>query len=528
MRPTFLSSVLLAVAVTGMQAMDSTTVGPRALGMGGAGVAASDDTSAQFYNPALFGFFGRRDADGKRLASDPNDVGRKDWGIGLADASAGYELRGRLADYVQQLDGVDLSRLANLGSVSPQPDDLKIAMLGLGLIQNFDASHDFVVANANAGVMGIRIGRVGIGFRMYSQALLSVADLDLTNVGLGPNQATLVGNINSITPTGWTAGYTPTVIVPGSAAYTALTATGAGGAAVDQAASKLEYAGRQAGLSDAEIANMVNAGGSLTNAIANTGTTSFTQNTTAGFAAGYVLAEVPVTMGWPLSDWFAVGGSAKLLVGRVAAAKVRMESDSSSLGTYLRDAVKDGDRTITAGLDLGVAARGSWWQAGLSARNLNRPVLKGGTFKDGDGQPFVLDDIALDPQVALGAAVYPFTTLCLTGDIDLTENRTRYSTTSQRNDLAPGTDPTLTIEYKSRKAHLGAEWDVVRFLALRGGYSRDLADAQVSPMFHAGVGLNLWALRIDLAGAMSTEKTTVDGKEVPRSAEASLGLSVDF
>lgn len=532
MRHTFLVRTMSALALAlPLAGMDSTTVGPRALGMGGAGTAAADDTAAQFYNPAIYGFFGREDADGKRLGCDPNDLGRKDWGVGVVDASAGYEARGRLADYVQQLDGVDLSRMASLGTSAPQSGDLKAAMLGLGLIENFTPSRDFVVANANAGAMGIRIGRVGIGFRVYTQALLSMADLDFTNVGIGASQATLVGNIDAITPSGWTAGYTPSVITAGTPAYAALLAANSGvnDANFQDAVSRLDYAGHQAGLSDQEIANMVAAGGTLTNAILNTGTANtFDKNTTASFAAGYALAELPVTIGWPVRDWLAVGGSAKLLVGRLAAAKVRLESNNDSLASYLKDAVKNGDRTVTFGLDLGVQARGSWWQAGLAVRNLNRPVLKGGTFTDADGQPFELDDVALDPQVALGVAAYPWTTFCVTGDLDLTENRTRYATTSQRSDLAPGTDPTLAVEYKSRKVRLGAEWNIRHTLALRGGYSKDLADASVPTMVHGGVGLNLWAVRLDLAGAISTEKVTVDGSEVPRSAELSAGLAVDF
>ena len=59
-RPT-LAFILPALTLVGtgawgqLAALDSYIVGPRALGMGGTGVASTDDYTAQFYNPALLG-----------------------------------------------------------------------------------------------------------------------------------------------------------------------------------------------------------------------------------------------------------------------------------------------------------------------------------------------------------------------------------------------------------------------------------------------------------------------------------------
>lgn len=112
-----LSTSLLAVVVAApLAGMDSHSVGPRAMGMGGAGTAVADDHTAQYYNPAMFGFFSRTGEEGARLDADPNYIGRKDWGLGLVDATVELDIRGSLANYVQQIADVDFDRLSNLGS----------------------------------------------------------------------------------------------------------------------------------------------------------------------------------------------------------------------------------------------------------------------------------------------------------------------------------------------------------------------------------------------------------------------------
>jgi hypothetical protein len=217
------------------------------------------------------------------------------------------------------------------------------------------------------------------------------------------------------------------------------------------------------------------------------------------------------------------------MIGKVAAAKGRIIDGVDELGDLMQDSFDEAEQTVTGAVDLGIVARCSWAQVGLTGRNLNSPVLKGGSFKDADGQDFTVDDITLDPQLSLGVALYPFETVVLTADIDVLENQTTYTTTSQRTGpLMAGIDPKLSVTYKTQRVGGGLEWNVARFLALRGGYSTDLAESEAGGMIHAGLGLNLWLLRLDVAGAMATETVIVDGEEMPRAAAVSAGLTMDF
>lgn len=534
LKPTCTLLAMAASPLAPLMAMDSFTVGPRALGMGGAGTAVSDDHTAQFYNPAMFGFFSRSGEDGAKLAADPNSIGRKDWGLGIVDLTGEVELHGRLADYTERLSGVDIARLSNLGTGSVQQDDLKTVMTAVAMLGRFAPDKDTVLFRANAGVLDLRVLHVGIGFRQFAEGVVSLADLDRTNVGFGTQTVLNVAqDINQVSPSGWTAGYTPSLIT-GTAAtnvLNAFAAAGAGALAAQEALSKLDYAANQAGLTQADIDALAATGGLLIDAIAGSGlnaSTSIENNTTAAFTAGYTVAELPITFGYAINDNISVGGNAKLMVGRVAAAKVRLLSDTSDISQLMKDSIKDGTQTVTAGVDLGLAVRGGFWQLGLDARNLNSPVLKGGTFTDNDGKSFRVDDVTLDPQVRVGAALFPFETLCLTADLDVTRNTTTIATTSDRTDLAPGTPRTLKVEYSSQMASAGIEWNAFRFLALRAGVSRDLAESEVGPVVHAGFGVNCWLMRLDIGAAASTETTTVDGKDYPRSVSLSAGLAMDF
>ena len=526
MRLPILSATLIATACTApLAAMDSHIVGPRALGLGGAGTAAADDHNASYYNPGMYGFFNRTGEEDAKLEADPNYVGRREWGIGLADVTAGVEIRGKLADYVEQIAGTDFDRLQNLGSTSSTPEDLQAAVATAALLQTFDAKADNAVVLANVGVLNTRILHVGVGVRQFAEGILSVADLDTTNLGFGYSVADLDTAITTTSTV--PGGYTNQLITPGSAAETALAGLSLSAAAI----SALDLAAVQAGLTTEQVNEIMANGGVLIDALANANnlTNDINNNQTAVLTGGYTVTEIPLTIGVAINDHLSVGGNLKVLIGKVAAAKARIIEGVDELGDLMQDAFEEAEQTVTGGVDLGIVARCSWAQVGLTGRNLNSPVLKGGSFKDADGQNFIVDDITLDPQLSLGVALYPFETVVLTADIDVLENQTTYTTTSQRTGpLMAGIDPKLSVTYKTQRVGGGLEWNIARFLALRGGYSTDLAESEAGGMVHAGLGLNLWLLRLDVAGAMATETVVVDGSEMPRAATVSAGLTMDF
>jgi hypothetical protein len=533
MRTAYVVATLISIAAGPLHAMDSHIVGPRALGMGGTGTAAADDHTAAYYNPGLYGFFSRTGEEDERLPADPNFIGRKDWGIGLIDASFQVEIRGQLANLIEVGSTIDLGKVSTLGVTNPSKDDLKAVMATLALIENFVPNNDTVTFSADAGAMNMRIGHFGIGVRMFSEGVASLADLDRLRVGVGTGSGVDIGQVinnSSVTPSGWTSGYQN--LITGTAYANldaALQAKGVSSTDSQDAISKLDYAATQAGLTQANIDAMAATGGTLLNAIVESTNVanSFDENTTAAFSAGFALVEVPLTYGHAINDNLSFGGSVKLMVGQVAAAKVRLVSDNSDMAAILQDSLKDSKQTVTAGVDLGMALRNSWAQIGLTARNINSPVLKGGVYTDADGGEFEVDDVTLDPQVSIGLALYPWETVCLTADMDLLENSTVFKTTN-RSSLPAGVDRTLKVEYATQRVGGGIEWNVLRFLALRGGASTDLAESEMGTMIHAGVGLNLWAMRFDLAGAVSTEKISVDGTDYPRAANASIGITIDF
>lgn len=535
MRTAYVVATLIAIAAAPLAGMDSHIVGPRALGMGGAGTAATDDQTAAYWNPGMYGFFSRTGEEDARLPADPNYVGRKDWGVGIADVGVQVEVRGQLADMLQQIADVDVGKLSSLGTTDPSPDDLKAAVATLNLIETFAPNRDTVNLATNAGILNMRFGHFGIGFRQFAEGIVSVADLDKTSIGFGTDTITNIAqeiNNPSIAPDGWSASYQPTLITGSAAANLDAALIAAGvvtSAARDEAISKLDYAANQAGLSSSEIAALSAVDGALYNSIlaSANAAASIEDNTTAAFTAGFTVAEVPLSYGYAINDHIAVGGNLKLMIGRVAAAKVRLVDDTDELSDLLKDSFDEAKQTVTAGVDLGIVARTSWGQVGLTGRNLNAPVLKGGTYTDASGGTFTVDDVTLDPQVALGVAVYPWETLCLTADVDLIENVTTIRSTT-KSTLPAGVDRTLKVEYATQRLGGGVEWNALRFLALRAGVSRDLSEDELGTILHGGVGLNLWAMRLDLAGAMSTDTVTVDGQDYPRSFNVGAGLAVDF
>ncbi|MCS6283950.1 MAG: conjugal transfer protein TraF [Nitrospira sp.] len=127
------------------------------------------------------------------------------------------------------------------------------------------------------------------------------------------------------------------------------------------------------------------------------------------------------------------------------------------------------------GIDVGAVYRpSSWLRVGIVAKDINAPSFDTKTA----GQQF-----KLEPQVRGGIAVNPWDSLTVTADMDVTSNRT----------LTPG--------IKSQVLSVGAEQTVFsEMFAFRVGAFKNTADANSFITPTAGIGIRLFALRVDVGG----------------------------
>jgi hypothetical protein len=125
------------------------------------------------------------------------------------------------------------------------------------------------------------------------------------------------------------------------------------------------------------------------------------------------------------------------------------------------------------------------------AKDLNQPE-----FDAPDGTT-----IKFGPQVRGGMALNPYSSLTLSADVDVTSNKT----------LVPGV--------KSQLLSLGAEQTILtEFLSFRVGAFKNMQDAQTPFTPTAGLGLRIFALRLDLGGGY-------DFREKGALASGSLSLT---
>jgi hypothetical protein len=200
------------------------------------------------------------------------------------------------------------------------------------------------------------------------------------------------------------------------------------------------------------------------------------------------------------------------MLGRVYGTKVIVfDDDAEDILSELEDGYEE---SANVGVDLSLMGRYEHVQFALTGRNLNSPEFDGysSTKVLANGRTVTVDvpDVKLDPQVRAGVALIPVPTLTLGVDFDLTENDTTFA------------------NYGTQNIAFGLEWDAFRVLSLRAGAYKNIAESDIGWVYTAGLGVNLWAARLDLGGAFSTEEETFDGDEYPSEIRFAGQLSVDF
>ncbi|MDQ6995063.1 MAG: conjugal transfer protein TraF, partial [Mariprofundaceae bacterium] len=459
--------------------------GVRALGLGGAGVASLRDTNASYWNPAAFGFFGEDSAAMK--AADNNGMGNKDFGFS-ADVGAGVSLQGNLAGLVDTMGKIDYGAVQSAingnttGTLAGKPllDSLTLINKLSGL--NAPGTGLRILAN---GMGGIRIENFGLGVQVLGEVAVS-ARVDTQNLGLSTGATGGVAGVQQAV-----AGFAP---APTTTYFTTAQQTQLVGLGYTQAT--INKVGNQLAATPAAQGQQANITQAL-NTVANT-TGSLSNNNSQIRYQGAIVTEVPLSYGYAISPNLSVGGSLKYIQAQVIDGYTAAFNQNSN--NFQSQSSQSKETKSGFGIDLGVMYRMTEFQAGLVLRNLNSPK-----FTHSSGYVY-----EIKPQAKLGLSYMPWDTVSVELDADLTKNQSALN------------------NYSTQYINGGLEWDIFHAVALRAGAYKNIAQNDIGTVFTAGLGVNLWAARLDIGGAMSTKKSSYQGKQFPREARVSAALNIDF
>lgn len=170
----------------------------------------------------------------------------------------------------------------------------------------------------------------------------------------------------------------------------------------------------------------------------------------------------------------------------------------------------DASRTDSnkAGLDAGIVIKlTESISMGIVGRNLNSPSfpIKGYIAQqEGSGKVMTIytdGELELEPQYRAGVAFRPLSFLTLSADYDISKNKSIGIPGYEDQTAAAGLEITLPKE----------------IISIRGGVYKNLADSDSNPVYTAGLGIRLFFLRVDVAGAY-------DFQEQESQVAASLAL----
>jgi hypothetical protein len=187
---------------------------------------------------------------------------------------------------------------------------------------------------------------------------------------------------------------------------------------------------------------------------------------------GFEARQVAFSYAYAFSDkTFSFGVTGKFLQGAAYSGSTTLTGGND---VSITDNFGKPTLSTAFGIDVGAIYRpSSWLRFGLVAKDINQP-----TFDAPGG-----GELKLEPQVRGGVAVNPYSSLTLTADVDATSNKT----------LVPGV--------KSQVLSIGAEQTIFsQFMSFRLGAFKNMKDAGTPFTPTAGLGLRIFALRVDVGG----------------------------
>jgi len=207
-------------------------------------------------------------------------------------------------------------------------------------------------------------------------------------------------------------------------------------------------------------------------------------NTSTVTGTGIVGVEPTVSFATQFTEKLYIGANAKMIKANTYLyAQTITSGDFSNFTDNL-----DNSKTASnkAAVDAGILfVPIKSFNVGLVGRNLNSPKFP---IVGGAG------DLKLEPQYRAGVAWKPFSHLTVSADYDVTKNKT----------LTPG--------FEDQTFAAGVELTLPKeIMSFRGGLYKNTAANDSNIVYTAGVGLRIFALRINVAGAYDFQEREYQG-----------------
>lgn len=477
-------------------------VGARYQGMGGAGVAVVDDDHAPYWNPGALAFSGH------------NGVAVP---VGLQAAAEGTTLRDidGLANFLDGLAPGELDTLeSDLQAGNPlSPAQIRTAIELVAVqLPGLDEPGEGLVSGVNASLLmryeNVAISGLGQGY-FGADPLFDRVNLSLSNLSGGAAIDQLIDPGTAADRYG--PGLAPAVVGQLEAIFTTAMSTNP-----NLQAEELVFQAETAGV-DVNDPGVAGAIVDVANATASPAANNFANNGSGAFVRGLAVEEVGVAYGHTLPWWkerIGVGVNVKYMFGTTFNKFIRYD-DVGSSSDLIDELGSSNNRetTHTASVDVGVMVRPfEWLRFGVTGRNLTRPEFD---LARDPGNPTGRNQLALDPQVRAGAAIWVLPTWVIALDADLTPNESE-----------------LLDGYESQIVSLGTEFGLplgpVDLAFRAGAYLNAAGRALDAVALTGGLGVDVLGLNLDLAVGASprTERVeAADDREIPTRFNASAMVS---
>ncbi|MCR4662500.1 MAG: hypothetical protein K5622_01270 [Endomicrobiaceae bacterium] len=491
------------------------TVGARAMGMGGAGVAVAYGTDAQYYNPALL-------ATDSELGSDLSlnvnaEIETTDKVLILIDKI--NSLTEKYKTIVDKIVHKDYANAKEMISIV----DTFVALQELNL-KNIGAT-----VNANTG-LSAKLSKLSISVRSYGS--LGVTPIvDKKNLGL-------VSSVDGIKVDNFNA---PDTQDKRNAANT-IKNTLDKYDLTDSVANLFKLSGKSSQEIANAIVNMTDSAHSTVEEIkemANKIATdfpnaekllktlisgSYKDNESQVFIDAGVFTEVSVGYGLEILEGLQVGANLKYIQGQMGQAGIMFLKDDEGIEDATERAFKKVKASNQIGIDLGafldigkVIDRDIILSPkfGITARNINNPFFERPEKPSSVSKlKWIEDKYYLGSQLRAGLAISPLEKLTIACDLDLLKNKT------------------FVNDFESQEIAVGIEYLLLNkrsvTLPLRAGINKNLTAAKSNLEYTFGTGIQTFGFIFELAAGLSTNTATFDDTKIPASASVALNLGCAF